>query len=77
MKFGRGSVIVAELDPTLGCEQHGVMPWVVVSDPEVICDQRFPLVCVVPVTGTTGEGLLLPARCAWPERPRQEVLRTD
>ena len=27
-----------------------------VSDPEVICDQRFPLVCVVPVTGTPGEG---------------------
>ncbi len=31
------------------------------SDPEVISDQRFPLVCVVPVTGTPGEGLLYPA----------------
>lgn len=31
-----------------------------VSDLEVICDQRFPLVCVVPVTGTTGEGLFYP-----------------
>ena len=60
MKLGRGSVIVVELDPTLGHEQHGVRPCVVVSDPEVICDQRFPLVCVVPVTGTTGEGLLYP-----------------
>jgi mRNA interferase MazF len=31
-----------------------------VSDPDVIGDQRFPLVCVVPVTGTPGEGLLYP-----------------
>ncbi len=60
MKLGRGAVIVVELDPTLGHEQHGVRPCVVVSDPEVISDQRFPLVCVVPVTGTPGEGLLYP-----------------
>jgi mRNA interferase MazF len=33
---------------------------IVVSDPEVVSDQRFPLVCVVPVTGTLGEGLLYP-----------------
>jgi mRNA interferase MazF len=32
----------------------------VVSDPDVVGDQRFPLVCVVPVTGTPGEGLLYP-----------------
>ena len=31
-----------------------------VSDPEVISDQQYPLVCVVPVTGTPGEGLLYP-----------------
>ena len=61
MKLGRGAVVVVELDPTLGHEQHGVRPCVVVSDPEVISDQRFPLVCVVPVTGTPGEGLLYPA----------------
>ena len=60
MKLGRGAVIVVELDPTLGREQHGVRPCVVVSDPDVIGDQRFPLVCVVPVTGTPGEGLLYP-----------------
>ena len=60
MKLGRGAVVVAELDPTLGHEQHGVRPCVVVSDPDVIGDQRFPLVCVVPVTGTPGEGLLYP-----------------
>jgi mRNA interferase MazF len=32
----------------------------VVSDTEIVSDQRFPLVCVVPVTGTPGEGLLYP-----------------
>jgi mRNA interferase MazF len=60
VKFGRGAVVVVELDPTLGHEQHGVRPCIVVSDPDVISDQRFPLVCVVPVTGTPGEGLLYP-----------------
>jgi mRNA interferase MazF len=60
VKVGRGAVVVVELDPTVGREQHGVRPCVVVSDPDVIGDQRFPLVCVVPVTGTPGEGLLYP-----------------
>jgi mRNA interferase MazF len=60
VKLGRGAVVVVELDPTLGHEQHGVRPCIVVSDPDVISDQRFPLVCVVPVTGTPGEGLLYP-----------------
>jgi mRNA interferase MazF len=61
VKLGRGAVIVVELDPTLGHEQHGVRPCIVVSDPDVISGQRFPLVCVVPVTGTPGEGLLYPS----------------
>jgi mRNA interferase MazF len=30
------------------------------SDPEIIRDQRFPLICVVAITGTPGEGLLYP-----------------
>lgn len=60
MKFSRGAIVVVELDPTLGHEQRGVRPCVVVSDPEVISDQRFPVLCVVPVTGTSGEGLLYP-----------------
>lgn len=51
---------MVELDPTVGHEQHGVRPCVVVSDPDVVGDQRFPLVCVVPITGTPGEGLLYP-----------------
>jgi mRNA interferase MazF len=60
MRLGRGAVVVVELDPAQGHEQRGVRPCVVVSDPEIIGDQRFPLVCVVPVTGTPGEGLLYP-----------------
>jgi mRNA interferase MazF len=60
MKPGRGAVVVVELDPTVGHEQRGVRPCIVVSDSEVIGDQRFPLVCVVPVTGAPGEGLLYP-----------------
>ena len=60
MRLGRGAVVVVELDPAAGHEQRGVRPCVVVSDPDVISDQRFPLVCVVPITGTPGEGLLYP-----------------
>jgi len=57
---GRGAVVVVEIDPTFGHEQRGVRPCVVVSAPDVIGDRRLSLVCVVPVTGTPGEGLLYP-----------------
>ena len=60
MRLGRGIVVVVELDPTVGHEQRGVRPCIIVSDPDVLSDQRFPLLCVVPVTGTPGEGLLYP-----------------
>lgn len=60
MRLGRGAIVLVELDPAIGREQRGIRPCVVVSDPEVIGDQRFPLVCVVPITGTPGEGLLYP-----------------
>lgn len=66
MKLGRGAVVVVELDPAVGHEQRGSRPCIVVSDPDVIGDQRFPLVCVVPVTGTPGEGLLYPALAPGP-----------
>jgi mRNA interferase MazF len=64
VKLGRGAVVVVELDPTGGREQRGVRPCVVVSDPDVISDQQFPLVCIVPITGTRGEGLLYPPLAA-------------
>lgn len=60
MKLDRGTVVLLDLDPTIGHEQRGVRPCVVVSDPEVVADQRFPLLCVVPVTGTPGDGALYP-----------------
>ena len=61
MKLDRGSVVLLDLDPTVGHEQRGVRLCIVVSDPEVVADQRFPLVCVVPVTGAPGERVLYPA----------------
>jgi mRNA interferase MazF len=57
----RGTVMLVELDPTVGHEQRGVRPCVAVSDPVVNADQRFPLIAVVPITGTPGEGALYPA----------------
>jgi len=60
LNLGRGAVVLVDLNPTAGQEQSGIRPCIVVSDPEVISEQRFPLVCVVPVTGTPGEGLLYP-----------------
>ncbi len=60
LTFERGTVVLLALDPTLGHEQRGVRPCIVVSDPDVIADQRFPLVAVVPITGTVGHGALYP-----------------
>lgn len=57
----RGTVLLVDLDPTEGHEQRGMRPCIVVSDPEVVVDQRFPLVAVVPVTGTAGQGALYPS----------------
>ena len=60
MRLERGAVVLLELDPALGHEQRGIRPCVVVSDPDVIADQRFALVAIVPVTGTLGVGALYP-----------------
>lgn len=60
MRLGRGTVVLVELDPVVGHEQKGLRPCIVVSDPDVTGGQRFPLLCVVPVTGTPGQGLLYP-----------------
>jgi mRNA interferase MazF len=59
--LARGTVVLVELDPTLGHEQRGIRPCVAVSDPAINADQRFPLIAVVPVTGTPGEGALYPS----------------
>jgi mRNA interferase MazF len=60
MRLERGTVVFVSLDPVLGHEQAGVRPCIVVSDPDIAEDQRYPLLCVVPVTGTPGEGALYP-----------------
>ncbi len=61
MKLDRGTVVLVELDPTVGHEQRGMRPCIAVSDPSVNTDQRFPLIAVVPITATPGEGALYPA----------------
>jgi mRNA interferase MazF len=61
VRLERGTIVLVELEPTLGHEQRGVRPCVVVSDPAVNADQRFPVIAVVPITGTAGEGALYPA----------------
>ena len=61
MSLGRGAVVLLSLDPTLGHEQQGMRPCVILSDPVVTSDQRYPLVCVVPLSGTPGRGALYPA----------------
>ena len=60
MSLDRGSVVLVDLDPTLGHEQRGVRPCVLVSDAEVVAEARFPLVAVVPVSRKAGEGALYP-----------------
>jgi mRNA-degrading endonuclease toxin of MazEF toxin-antitoxin module len=44
----------------LATSSAAFVPGVVVSDPAVNTDQRFPLIAVVPVTGTAGIGALYP-----------------
>jgi mRNA interferase MazF len=56
----RGTVILVSLDPTVGHEQRGARPCVVVTDPAVSEDQQFPMLAVIPLTGTPGEGALYP-----------------
>ena len=61
MNLTRGTIVLVSLDPTRGHEQRGVRPCVVITDPEVIKDQKFPMGCVIPVTKTAGEGALYPS----------------
>ena len=56
----RGTVVLVSLDPAKGHEQRGARPCVVVTNPAVLSKQRFPMLAVVPLTGTPGEGALYP-----------------
>ena len=53
--------MLVSLDPTQGHEQRGLRPAVAVSDPEVLANQRYPLIAVVPLTRTPGKGALYPS----------------
>jgi len=72
VRLERGAVVLVDLDPTVGHEQKSVRPCVVVSDPAVASDQRYPLVGVVPLTGTEGRGALYPRVPAGTGRLRKE-----
>ena len=71
MKLERGTVILVSLGPTRGHEQRGLRPCIIVSDPDVTEDQRYPLLCVVPITGTPGTGALYPELASRPGGPRK------
>jgi mRNA interferase MazF len=60
MNLPRGSLVLVDLEPTRGHEQRGTRPCLVVSDPAVNSSQRFPLLAVVPITGTSAPGALYP-----------------
>jgi mRNA interferase MazF len=60
VRVARGTIVSVDLGPTRGHEQRGMRPCVVVSASEVAAQQRYPLVCVVPITGTPGQGALYP-----------------
>lgn len=60
VKLDRGTIVLITLDPTVGHEQRGTRPCVLVSDPDVAADQRFPMLCVLPLTSTPGEGAFYP-----------------
>ena len=71
MKLAPGTIVWVDLDPTRGREQRGVRPCVVVSSAEVAAQQRYPLVCVVPITGTPGEGAIYPRLAPGPSGLRK------
>lgn len=71
MKIDSGTIVLISLDPTVGHEQRGVRPCIVVSDPEVSDDQRFPVMCVIPITRTAGEGALYPRLSPGPSGLRE------
>jgi len=61
VKLERGTIVLVSLDPTRGHEQRGMRPCAIVSDAAIAADQRYPLVAVVPISATAGEGALYPA----------------
>ena len=63
-EFRRGLLVFVGLDPVAGHEQRGTRPCVIVSDPAIASDQRYPLVAIVPISRTPGKGALYPRLAA-------------
>jgi hypothetical protein len=74
MSLARGTLVIVDLEPTLGHEQRGTRPCLVVSDPAVNDSQRFPLLAVVPITGTPAPGALYPPPGPGRPWPHQALL---
>jgi mRNA interferase MazF len=60
MKLNPGTIVLVALDPTADGAERGLLPCIAVSDQAVNSDQSFPLIAVVPVSATPGEGALYP-----------------
>ncbi|HCF58641.1 MAG TPA: hypothetical protein DFS52_11700 [Myxococcales bacterium] len=70
MTLGRGTVILRDLDPTVGHEQHGVRPCLVVSDRDVVSEPALP-------AGLRGSGVRDHRRRRSPSRAVTRAQRTD
>lgn len=55
MKVRRGDIVIVELDPTEGSEQHGTRPCLVVQND--IGNENAPTTIVVPFTTSRGDKL--------------------
>lgn len=56
----RGTIVLADLNPTVGQEQSGVRPCLVIGDSAIAAHQRFPLLMIAPLTSTPLAGVLYP-----------------
>jgi mRNA interferase MazF len=56
----RGSIVWVDLNPVQGHEQRGSRPCVVITRDDALSLQRYPLLCVVPLTSTGVSGELYP-----------------
>ena len=56
----RGALLLVDLDQIAGHEQGGQRPCIVISPRTVVAEQRYPILVIVPVTGTSGLSSLYP-----------------
>jgi hypothetical protein len=66
MSLPRGSLVLVDLEPTLGHGQRGTRPCLVVRDPAVNSSQRFP---GCPWFRSPERPLPVPSTRPWPRAP--------